>query len=750
MSLAKPLNEHRRGERARPGRTAAGEAGSGGAIGGEVEWTASSGHGHGQADRERQRLNGAARMADISSRHDLLLIELLERLRAPGPERPTVERLAMEHPEVARELRSLWALAEIADHLASPPPLAAVLRRDAPPTGESPLVVAAEELPDGARVAARPASDGAAITTSEVSVESSPVVGASPVVERSAIAGRSPPVGRSPSAEGSASADGSPVAVGGAASDSTSLEHRDDNGPRRGSGVRDGGGDRDSGGVRDSGRDRDAAGLRRIGDYELEEELGRGGMGVVYRARQRSLGRTAALKLILRGELASNEDRARFLAEARAAAQLAHPHIVPVYEVGEHDGQPYFSMQFIGGETLAQRLVHGPLPPQTAAALLAPVCRAIAAAHAQGILHRDLKPSNILIDADSRPYVTDFGLAKRIAPALESTRSIDRLERGRGTGGERPSASALTLSGAILGTPGYMAPEQAAGDRGQVGPATDVYALGAILYAMLTGRPPFQAATPIDTVLLTLEQDPPAPRLVHPQADPDLELVALKALQKPLDLRYESATALAEDLERYLRNEPVAARSSKFSQVLSRAFRPTHHVAVLENWGLLWMLHAAVMLTLCLVTNALQRGGNEQRWPYVLLWTVGLGAWAATFWELRRRAGPVTFVERQIAHIWAASMACSSGLFLVEWLLGLPPLKLSPVLPLIAGGVFIGKAGILSGEFYLPAIVLFLTCVPMSLAPTYAITLFGLVGGAAFFLPGWKFHRQRRSSRSAP
>jgi serine/threonine-protein kinase len=288
-----------------------------------------------------------------------------------------------------------------------------------------------------------------------------------------------------------------------------------------------------------------------------------------------------------------------------------------------------------------------------------------------------------------------------------------------------------------------MAPEQALGQRGEIGPATDVYSLGAILYAMLTGRAPFQAASPVDTVLMVLEQEPPPPRMLNPNVDPDLEMIALKALQKPVDLRYASADALADDLEAYLRNEPISARSSHFSQVLSRALRPTHHAAVLENWGLLWMWHAAALLVLCVVTNAMQLNGIESRWPYVALWTVGLGAWAIVFWNLRRRAGPVTFVERQIAHTWSASMTCSTLLFLVEALLGLPVLSLSPVLALIAGAVFVVKAGILSGEFYVHAAVMFATCVPMALWPRYGITVFGVLSAATFFVPGWKFWRQR-------
>ncbi|MEZ6064300.1 MAG: serine/threonine-protein kinase [Planctomycetaceae bacterium] len=477
---------------------------------------------------------------------------------------------------------------------------------------------------------------------------------------------------------------------------------------------------------------------RMFGGYELLEEIGRGGMGVVYKAKQLSLGRIVALKLLLWGDLSTAEDLERFRVESRAAAQLTHDHAVGVYEVGDVEGQPFFSMQWIDGRTLSQRLAEGPLHPREAAELLVPVCRAVAAAHAIGVLHRDLKPANILLDAKGKPFVTDFGLAKR-------------FDIG-GRPADEPIAvrqASLTQTGAVVGTPGYMAPEQAAGKRGEVSPRTDVYALGAILYALLTGRAPFQGATPLETVLMVLEQDPPPLRVLCPNIDADLEMIVLKSLQKPADLRYASALALADDLETYLLGEPVAARSSHFSQVLSRAFRPTHHIAVLENWGVLWMWHAAVLLALCLVTNWLQLRGESSRWVYVLLWIVGLGTWAGFFWELRRRAGPVTFVERQIAHIWAASMACSSGLFLVEGLLGLPPLTLSPVLALIAAGVFVTKAGILSGEFYIPAAVLFLASVPMALWPAGGISLFGVVTALTFFLPGLKFHRLRRRQSSS-
>ncbi len=460
-----------------------------------------------------------------------------------------------------------------------------------------------------------------------------------------------------------------------------------------------------------------------FGDYELLEELGRGGMGVVYRARQKSLGRIVAVKMLLRRELATAADLTRFRAEAEAAARLDHPNIVPIFEVGEQDGLPFYSMRFIEGTTLAKRLAAGSLSPRGAAEILAVVASAVDMAHGRGVLHRDLKPSNILIDAAGVPHVSDFGLAKRI----EQDQTV-------------------THTGAILGTPCYMSPEQAAGSRGDVGPASDVWSLGAILYQTLTGRPPFQASNQMDTLLAVLASDPPPPRSIAAGVDRDLELIALKSLQKPADLRYRSAASLAADLRAYLAGEPVLARRGGLMDVYSRLFRETHHAVVLENWGLLWMGHAVVILALCVVTDVLAWRGVESRWPYILLWAGGLAVWAPIFWALRHRTGPVTAVERQIAHVWGGSVIASSLLFWVEQFLGLPVLTLSPVLALFAGLVFFAKAGILSGVFYIQAAVLFATSLVMCLVPAYQHVIFGLVSGACFFIPGLKYERQRNRS----
>lgn len=485
---------------------------------------------------------------------------------------------------------------------------------------------------------------------------------------------------------------------------------------------------------------------RSFGDYELREELGRGGMGVVYKAWQKSLNRTVALKMILRGDLASSADLARFQAEAESAARLEHPNIVPVYEVGSCDGRAYFSMKLVEGRTLAALVAEGPLPPREAARLVAAIARAVHHAHRQGILHRDLKPSNILLQSPeigarhaepetggslraprstSRvPLVSDFGLAKRVE-----------------------GGASLTRSGAIVGTPSYMAPEQAAGSRGSLGPASDVYSLGSILYELLTGRPPFQAASMVDTIMLVLDQEPVSPRRLNPGVPRELEIICLKCLEKPADLRYPTADRLADDLEAFLHGERISARPSGMAFYMVNLFRETHQAAILENWGLLWMWHSLVLFILCVLTNWLAWRHITSVYPYLGIWTVGLGTWASIFWAVRRMGGPVTFVEREIAHVWAASTLGSISLFGVEMLLGLPVLKLSPVLAVLAGMVFLVKAGMLTGWFYLAAAACFLTAALMALWPDYGLLLFGSVSAICFFYPGLKYHRQRLRGR---
>src|SRR5438105_14178677 len=277
--------------------------------------------------------------------------------------------------------------------------------------------------------------------------------------------------------------------------------------------------------------------LTEFGDYELLEEVGRGGQGVVYRARQKSLNRTVAIKVIGLGQFASTPHLKRFRHEAEAAASLEHPQIVPIYEIGERDGSCYFCMQFVERGRLHALLGGKPMPARQAAELLVKIARAVQFAHEHGILHRDIKPGNILLDKKDEPHLTDFGLARLIEEQSTVTNSFD-----------------------VLGTPSYMAPEQAAGRVKELTAATDVYALGAVFYQMLAGQPPFAGGTTYETIRMVLETEPRNPRLWNPKIDTDLATICLKCLEKDPQRRYPSALGLAQDLERWLRHEPIQAR----------------------------------------------------------------------------------------------------------------------------------------------------------------------------------------------
>src|SRR5213596_208436 len=277
--------------------------------------------------------------------------------------------------------------------------------------------------------------------------------------------------------------------------------------------------------------------LKDFGDYELLQEIGRGGQGIVYRARQKSLNRIVALKVIGLAHWATEAHVKRFRLEAEAAASLNHPGIVPIYEVGERDGACYFSMKFVEGGQLDEVVKREPMPIRHAVELIAKLARTVHYAHEHGILHRDIKPGNILLDQKGEPHLTDFGLARLIETESTVTRTME-----------------------VLGTPSYMAPEQAVGNNAQVTSATDVYGLGAVLYQLLTGHPPFAGGTTYETVRLVLDTEPRQPRLLNPKVDRDLNTICLKCLEKDPKRRYSSALALAEDLERWLKHEPISAR----------------------------------------------------------------------------------------------------------------------------------------------------------------------------------------------
>jgi serine/threonine-protein kinase len=367
---------------------------------------------------------------------------------------------------------------------------------------------------------------------------------------------------------------------------------------------------------------------RLFGEYELLQELGRGGMGVVYRAYHTRLKRIVALKMIVASELASPDALSRFRLEAQAAAGLAHPGIVPIYEAGECQGLPYFSMALVDGISLADCIHQGPVPPLKAARWMRQIADAVAYAHSHGVIHRDLKPANILLakagssvaPADAppeealMPQITDFGLAKR-------------------TG----AASDLTATGQILGTPSYMPPEQAAGKLNEVGEPADIYALGAILYALLAGRPPFVANSPLEVLLMVLERDPLPLRQLQPQVPRELEAICLKCLEKNPADRYPSAAALVADLDRFLRREPPEARFGTPAQILRRWVRLQPVLA----WHVIGI--AAILILIQLVY--LSRPHREVGYHLSLSGTLGLWLLACF--------GLASLMARQRWRLWA-------------------------------------------------------------------------------------------------
>lgn len=405
---------------------------------------------------------------------------------------------------------------------------------------------------------------------------------------------------------------------------------------------------------------------RQFGDYELISEIARGGMGVVYKARQSRLNRVVALKMILSGQLASSAEVQRFYIEAEAAAKLQHPGIIPIYDIGQRDGQHFFSMSYIQGSSLADRLKDGPIAPREAAEITLKVTDAIAYAHKHNVIHRDLKPANILIDSDGQPKVTDFGLAKKTEVA-----------------------DGLTASGQILGTPSYMPPEQASGQAGGVGPSADIYSLGAILYALLTGRAPFQAASVIDTLRQVMEQEPVPPRRLNSVIHPDLETICLKCLSKQPDSRYSSAVELHEELQRYLNGEPIHAKASTvLSRTWSTMLAETRHTEVMAMWSQVWWCHAILVIVLFSGTSLFQLAGTSTS-VISAFWLAGITALIYVVWHFRFRNDlRLTAVEKQIGQVWGMFTVTASLTAVINHMLDLEPLELFPIVLLECGFAF--------------------------------------------------------------
>lgn len=481
--------------------------------------------------------------------------------------------------------------------------------------------------------------------------------------------------------------------------------------------------------------------LGQCAHYELLAELGRGGMGVVYKARDTRLRRLVALKMVLAGRLASEEDLTRFHTEAEAAARLEHPHIVTVYEVGEYEGQHYLSMKFIEGETLGQRLARGPLPCHQAARYIQVVARAVHHAHTHGILHRDLKPSNILIDRDDQPHVTDFGLAKRLGD----------------------NESRHTASGSVLGTPSYMSPEQAGGKTRDLGPATDVYSLGAVLYELLTGRPPFRAATPLDTVLQVIQNEPVPPRLLNPSIDADLETICLKCLEKDPVNRYHSALELADDLLRYLNGDSIQARSFNILDRITRTLERSQHDVAFHTWSGMLLLLAVIVLVVHTAVFILAEFGA----PNWVLMTARFSQFvliALIFWNNRgNNLLPRSMAERELWTIWLGYLAAYGAAILavrslvgngvITGGIGAPErwdnLILYPISSLLSGLAFFVMGANYWGRCYAIGLAFMGLAVVSTWSVELAPLLFGILWGVALGILSLRLrHLGRRAAEN--
>jgi serine/threonine-protein kinase len=447
-------------------------------------------------------------------------------------------------------------------------------------------------------------------------------------------------------------------------------------------------------------------------------------MGVVYHARQKSLQRSVALKMIRTGSLTDAGAVARFRAEAQTIARLRHPHIVHVHEVGEHDGAPYFTLELVEGGSLRDRLKERPYSDREAAHLVEVLARALHHAHGLGIVHRDLKPANILLATDGAPKVADFGLAKLLS-----------------------DESGATRTGTVLGTASYMAPEAAAGKVKEVGPAADVYALGAILYELLTGQPPFRGASFLEILRKVEQETPPPPRVHNPRVDRALEAICLKCLEKVPGDRYASAQELADDLGRFLRDESVRADTGSARRLIGSVLRESPYTEVMTRWSMIWTALAVNAVVVGAVQTALLFAEVADIRPYLALWVGKLIADVSATWFFRWRVRlPVVPIERQLGQIWAFFWVSH---FLMYWIYhrtGAPISGFMPFIGLECAVVIFAMAAVLGGSFYVSATACLVAAVLDAFWPG-AGQLFGVfVTGPLFFWLGWK-HMPRNRDR---
>jgi serine/threonine protein kinase len=464
----------------------------------------------------------------------------------------------------------------------------------------------------------------------------------------------------------------------------------------------------------------EAGALPSLPGYEILREIARGGMGVVYEARQVGLNRPVAVKVILHGALASGADRRRFATEAAAAAKLKHPNIVVIHEVGDHAGQPFFSMEYVAGESLAKITRARRLPAEQAARYVADVARAVQFAHEHGVLHRDIKPSNVLIDETGRVRVMDFGLAKE----------VDADDK-------------LTVTGQLLGTPSYMAPEQITGPASAIGPACDVYGLGALLYELITGQPPFRGATQVETLLASMESDPPLPRKLNPSVPRPLEMIALKCLEKQPADRYATAADVAADLDRFLDSETLSISSPNLLDRLVRTLERSKFDREIHAWALMLMHVAWIALAAhgAVFVNAAVRVAHPT-FNLALIRTAGIAAMVVVFWA--RRADwypPRGPAARQLWALWLGYLAGTAALVAIDFLQtprGTPYYGLGayPSMAVLASLAFMMLGASYWGYCYLIGALFLVLAVAMTIVPLFGPLAFGVCWGASLALLG--------------
>lgn len=453
--------------------------------------------------------------------------------------------------------------------------------------------------------------------------------------------------------------------------------------------------------------------------YEVLEELGRGGMGIVYRARQLSLNRIVAVKMLLGRSESTQIDR--FRVEAEAIGQLQHANIIQIFEIGEVDGSPYYTLEFCPNGSLAHRLNGKAIDNREAAELIRDIAIAMESAHQAGIVHRDLKPANVLMAADGRPKVSDFGIAKT-------------------EGGD-----SHTQTGAIIGTPSYMAPEQAGGLAKSVGPTADVYALGAILYECLTGRAPFVGQNPLETIQQVIDQDPVPPTTINPLADSDLEKIVLKCLEKKPEARYATAQELAEDLQRYLDGEQVTARSVNLIERLQRELNRNSHDAKLRPWGagIMWLGAIVFLSHLCtsiLLSIAIRE--SVAFWIPRSIMLISIVLWVRQF-NFANALLPTNPLERMLWATWLGYLFAFMAMFWVMDAMNMGHLEMYGPAMVISGMAWFTMGGCIWGGCYIIGIVFMLTAPLMTkLNDTpWGPLLFGTIWGVTLIMIGRRYMR---------